>query len=114
MNDHAVTHSDIAPPALSPALVAGDKLAMEDPQGALRTALAGELDPTVPPEDMVLSWLLRLPGGLDPAMAAQHVIAAAGPASVANPRLLTVLAEVARWPAARLRRLGRARKRTTQ
>jgi hypothetical protein len=115
MNDHAVTHPDIAPPALSsPAVVAGDKLAAEDPEGALRMALAGEIDPTIPPQDMVLSWLLRLPGGLDPAAAARRVIAATDPSSVANPRLLTILAEVARWPAVRLRRLGRVRMRTTQ
>jgi hypothetical protein len=114
MNDHAVPDSDIAPPAPLPAVVAGDKLAAEDPQGALRMALAGEFDPTIPPEDMVLSWLLRLPGELDPAIAARHVIATADSSSVANPRLLTLLAEVASWPAARLRQLGRARMRTTQ
>jgi hypothetical protein len=107
MNDHAVPHSDMARPALLPATAAGDKLAAEDPQGALRAALAGELDPTISPADMVLSWLLRLPGGLDPATAARHVIAAAGSAAPGNEPLLALLVEVARWPAQRLARFGR-------
>ena len=107
MIDRAVPDSDNASPALLPAAVAGDKLAAEDPQGALRMALAGELDPAIPPEDMVLSWLLRLPDGLDPAVAARRVLAAAGTSTLGNEPLRALLVEIARWPAPRLARLGR-------
>jgi hypothetical protein len=107
MTDHAVPESDSASPALLPAVVAADELAAEDPQGDLRMALAGGLDPAIPPEDMVLSWLLRLPDGIDPATAARHVIATAGTATPGAEALRTLLVEVARWPAPRLAHLGR-------
>lgn len=114
MSDHAVPSSEIVSPALVPAAATGDPLAAEDPQGAMRAALAGAFDPTIPPEDMVLGWVLRLPETLDPAIAARQVIAAASAASVANLRLLALLAEVASWPTVRLRRLGAPRPRLTQ
>jgi len=114
MNDRAVPDPDIASLSRRPAAVTADPLAAEDPQGALRAALAGAFDPTTPAEDVMLGWLLRLPEPLDPAVAARQVIAAANTAPVANLRLLALLAEVARWPTARLRRLGGLRTRSTQ
>lgn len=105
MTDYAVPDSDGASSAPSPDTP--DPLAAEDPQGALRLALAGGLDPSIPPEDVVLSWLLRLPEGLDPAIAARHVIATAGAGTLGAEALRTLLIEVARWPASRLAHLGR-------
>lgn len=87
-----------------------DPLDRDDPQGALRSALAGELDPTIAPEDIVLGWLLRLPAALDPAGAAARVIVA-GSAPARNERLLALLMEVARWPRHRLVPLRSIRRR---
>lgn len=78
-----------------------DRLALDDPEGALRGALEARLDPATPPEDIVLGWLLRLPAALDPAGAAARVIASTT-APVGNDRLLALLSEVASWPFGRL------------
>jgi len=86
-----------------------DALALDDPDGALRSALDGGIDPAIAPEDIVLCWLLRLPATRDPAGAAARVIAGrAAPAR--NDRLLALLMEVARWPLDRLARLRGARR----
>lgn len=78
-----------------------DPLALDDPNGALRSALDAAIDPAIPPEDIVLGWLLRLPAALDPAGAAARVIAGRA-APVRNDRLFALLAEVAHWPLHRL------------
>lgn len=97
-----------------------DALALDDPDGALRSALGAARDPAVAPEDIVLCWLLRLSDNVDPACAAGRILAAiAAPPGdppgdpsgdpLGDPpgdhRLTGLLAEVARWPAGRLRTL---------
>jgi hypothetical protein len=102
------TSSDVS---LDPGPARPDPLALDDPHGALRSALDGGLDPTIPPEDIVLGWLLRLPATLDPAGAAARVIAVSA-LPVRNDRLLALLTDVANWPHHRLARLrgpGRSR-----
>jgi hypothetical protein len=85
--------------------VAGDPLAAADPQGALRAALLGQVDPALRAEEILLGWLLRLADGVDPAVAAGHVMEAVDRGALRNGRLLDLLAEVASWPASRLARL---------
>lgn len=88
---------------------AGEAPGLTDPQRRLGIALSGCIDPAVPPEDLLLDWLIGLPDGLDPAEAARRLIATATPATTRNERLLALLVEVAQWPLPRLARLGRAR-----
>lgn len=85
----------------------GDPLAGADPQGSLRAALDGHLDPAMRAEEILLGWLLRLADGTDPAIAAGRVLAALDRKTLRNDRLLGLLAEVASWPASRLARLER-------
>src|SRR5687767_3171212 len=93
-----------------PALpVYGDPLAADDPHGALRQALAAPLDPLLTAEDVVLGWLLHLPGDVDPALAANRILAASGIAGLGNERLSRLLTDIACWPADRLRHLQRRR-----
>lgn len=80
-----------------------------DPQHHPGIALPGCIDPAVPPEDLLLDWLIGLPDGLDPAEAARRLITADGAETPRNDRLLVLLAEVAQWPLRRLARLGGAR-----
>lgn len=87
---------------------AGDPLAVEDPQGALRMALSRRCEPAAA-EDVLLAWLLRLPDGVDPACAADRLLGGAEAGRYSNQRLLALLAEVARWPMRRLGRLRHAR-----
>lgn len=78
-----------------------DALALDDPDGALRSALCAARDPAVAPEDIVLCWLLRLSDNVDPAGAAARVIAGRA-GSVRNERLFELLTQVAKWPLHRL------------
>jgi hypothetical protein len=95
-----------------PAHPSTDPLAAADPEGALRAALVtgdGAAPGAAPArsEEILLSWLLGLAEGLDPAAAAACIVAAVDAAAIRNDRLLGLLAEVARWPAPRLARLKR-------
>jgi hypothetical protein len=89
---------------------AAESLDLDDPQRRLRIALSGCADPAIRPEDLLLDWLIGLADGLDPAAAAQRLVAAADPETTRNDRLLSLLAEVAQWPLLRLARLGGARR----
>ena len=87
---------------------AGDPLALEDPEGTMRYALAGRDPPGTPAEDVLLAWVLRLPDGVEPARAALRLLA--GAEQSGNQRLRSLLAEVARWPRRRLARLRQGRR----
>ena len=77
-----------------------------DPDGLLRAALLD--DQGYPVRDILLAWLLSLSPGIDPARAARTILPSdAGlPGSIGGE-----LAEIARWPAARLAQYASMRRR---
>lgn len=71
-----------------------------DPSGLIGQIRAGCLHPADHPRDLVLSWLLSLPAGIDPAYAARSLLQG-WPAQVA-PDISALLAEIAQYPRDRL------------
>ncbi|MBP5857615.1 hypothetical protein KAJ83_11390 [Marivibrio halodurans] len=93
---------------LSPSLFGLSEVALRrlDPSACLRRALLEETPPRGRAEEVLLAWLIALPPGIDPAEAAGH-LAPGAPEGGMHPeieRLLGLLKEVARYPAARLSR----------
>ena len=85
-----------------------------DPQDSLGAIARGDAAGTGAAELAVFAWVLGLPAGWDPADAAQRLLTAwpfsgFGESGGERARLLTLLQEIAHYPAARLARLGRRR-----
>lgn len=80
----------------------------QDPGGVIRAVIDMGPEFTGPAQDVLVSWMLRLDDGIDPAEAARHLLAAYGlndgpPKPGALGELVRLLRETADYPSARLR-----------
>ncbi len=87
----------------------------EDPGGLIREVLQAGGDYTGPAEDVILSWMLRLDDGQDPAAVARHLLAAYGCEEGAPPggsagRVIQLLRETAEASAERPTKRSRRRR----
>ena len=88
----------------------------EDPGGLIYEVLQAGDDYTGPAEDIILSWMLRLHDGQDPAATARHLLEAYGCNGGALPggsagRLIQLLRETAAASQERLTKRSRRRRR---
>ncbi len=88
----------------------------EDPGGLIYEVLQAGDDYTGPAEDIILSWMLRLDDGQDPAATARHLLEAYGCEDGALPggsagRLIQLLRETAAASQERLTKRSRRRRR---
>ncbi len=88
----------------------------EDPGGLIHEVLLAGDDYTGPAEDVILSWMLRLDDGQDPAAVARHLLAAYGCEEGAPPggsaaRLVQLLRETAEASPERRTKRSRQRRR---
>ncbi|GBD43833.1 hypothetical protein HRbin40_01316 [bacterium HR40] len=82
-----------------------------DPGGLMRAALLADR-PDANVRELLLCWLLRLPAGLDPALAACRILGWNGQQRKgADYELRDLLREVALWPRERLARRVRCHRR---
>jgi hypothetical protein len=90
--------------------------APEDPGGLIHQVLHAGADYAGPAEDVILSWMLRLDDGQDPAAAARHLLRAHGYEAGALPKgpagqVVRMLRETAQATPERLHKPSRRRRR---